>query len=163
MLKASVFIVVCIVVCMALFFATEALAENNISLSNATVKIGEIASVSINAGKISSKEDIISLQFTISYDENVLVPVSVEQGKLTSGWIKTENLKQPGEIIIAFIPNFSEKDSGLNKKGGELAKINFMAKPDALPGKTEISLVKASFNNISFGQLKAGTIRVASK
>lgn len=132
-------VLLCIVIGFSLcpsVFATNNTAKINVSSVDAMP--GDTVTISVN---ISENPGIMSMAFSITYDNTVLVYKSYSKGYLSSYTV----LDHPDKGHVSFV-NVETKDVATN---GTIISLLFEVKKDAKPGKSVVSL--ASHNRATQG------------
>lgn len=87
-------------------------AQVSVELSDVTARVGTSGTIPITVGDLTG-EDVVSYEFTISYDETIveLTGVTVD-GTLSDGTTPTVNTATPGELRVSFAQTSALAGSG---------------------------------------------------
>ncbi len=127
-----------------------------VSIGEATGKEGEIVTVPVSFGNLAKSGNIMSCDFSVGYDTNLLEAVSVEPGSIVTNAEVNFNANintTSGAISFLFLDN-TEVSQSINKDG-VFANINFKLKyPTAPQITTPVFIDKfGDFGNMSVDKI----------
>lgn len=126
-----------------LLTAVSAYAAPDLTIGSGTAQVGQTVSIPIKA---DLSVGIVSAQFNLQYDSNILTPSSVLIGTANPTWTIVSNSTTPGLIRIGIFSTTPITGTGLN-----ITTVNFIVKSPTV-GVTPLPLPNFVLSNVIFDE-----------